>query len=47
MLVIVDGVEYTYQGVSKMIVDLSFQEVQLVRFQHYDFWNKVKSKFLQ
>lgn len=47
VLVIVDGVEYTYQGVSKIIVDLSFQEVQLVRFQHYDFWNKVKSKFLQ
>lgn len=45
-LVIVDGMEYTYTGVARMVIDLAPREVRLVRLQHYDFWNKVKTKFL-
>lgn len=46
VLVIVDGMEYTYTGVARMVIDLAPREVRLVRLQHYDFWNKVKTKFL-
>ncbi len=45
VLIIIDGVEYSYKDVTEITVDLAEQEVQLVRFQNYDFWNKVKSKF--
>ncbi len=45
-LVVVDGIEYNYPKVEELTVDLSPREVQLVRLQHYDFWTKVKTKFL-
>lgn len=45
-LVIVDGVEHTYRGITSMTIDLAREDVRLVRFHDYDFWNKVKSKFL-
>ncbi len=45
-LVVVDGMEYNYPQVEGMIIDLSPREIQLVRLQHYDFWTKVKTKFL-
>lgn len=45
-LVIVDGMERTYTGVERMVIDLAPKEVRLVRLQHYDFWTKVKTKFL-
>lgn len=45
-VVVVDGVEYSFENVSKVTVDLSSQEIQLVRLESYDFWTKVKTKFL-
>ena len=45
-LVVVDGMEYDYAELARMTIDLAPAEIRLVRLQHYDFWNKVKTKFL-
>ena len=43
---IVDGEEYFFEHVEDISVDLSKDEIQLVRLSDYDFWGKVMSKFL-
>ncbi|MCR4805672.1 MAG: NAD(+)/NADH kinase [Clostridia bacterium] len=43
---IVDGEEYFFEHVEDISVDLSKDEIQLVRLADYDFWAKVMSKFL-
>ena len=36
----------TINAVDKIEVGFSGVEVKLLRLSHYDFWNKVKTKFL-
>ncbi|MGI6736767.1 MAG: NAD(+)/NADH kinase [Anaerovoracaceae bacterium] len=43
---LIDGLETNYRDVEKFIVEYSETRVHLLRFENYDFWNKVKSKFL-
>ena len=38
--------EYFFEHVEDISVDLSKDEIQLVRLSDYDFWGKVMSKFL-
>jgi NAD+ kinase len=42
----VDSLEKKYENVREVRVKISEKTVNLVRFESYDFWNKVKSKFL-
>ena len=46
VVVVVDGAEHMFERVQKVTVDLAKEEVQLVRLADYDFWSKVKTKFL-
>lgn len=41
-----DGFSADYHNVTEMKVKLSRKNVKLLRLDTYDFWNKVKSKFL-
>ena len=41
-----DGFSKDYHNVTEMKVKLSRKSVKLLRLETYDFWNKVKSKFL-
>ncbi|MBR2560022.1 MAG: NAD(+)/NADH kinase [Firmicutes bacterium] len=42
----VDGFEYLYDELESVDVRLSEKVINLLRFESYDFWSKVKSKFL-
>ena len=44
--ILVDGTEYPYEDIESLSINLSNKEVRLLRFESYDFWAKVKSKFL-
>lgn len=46
ILIISDGIEYRYNEINEVSLQLSKTKARLLRFDHYDFWNKVKSKFL-
>ena len=46
MIVYIDGIENKYKNVSRVNVYFAEKIVNLVRFESYDFWNKVKTKFL-
>ncbi len=46
IFIVNDGMETGYSGVIKIEVTISDTHVQLMRFKNYDFWNKVKTKFL-
>lgn len=41
-----DGYTYCYDDVKEITISFSDTQVHLMRFEDYDFWNKVKSKFL-
>ncbi|MCQ2546691.1 MAG: NAD(+)/NADH kinase [Clostridia bacterium] len=41
-----DGIETGYSNVKEIEVSASDKHVNLIRFNDYDFWNKVKDKFL-
>lgn len=41
-----DGIVKVYEDVALIKVELSQTVVNLLRFETYDFWNKVKTKFL-
>ncbi|MDO4485375.1 MAG: NAD(+)/NADH kinase [Bacillota bacterium] len=41
-----DGIETGYSNVKDIKVEVSDTMVHLMRFKNYDFWNKVKTKFL-
>ena len=41
-----DGIETGYSNVKEINVTASDTTVHLLRFKNYDFWNKVKTKFL-
>ena len=44
--IINDGNEHLFTDVKRIRVGLSDTVTKLVRFENYDFWNKVKTKFL-
>ena len=44
--IIADGICFIYENVSNIKVAVSKDTVNLLRFETYDFWNKVKTKFL-
>ncbi|MFA5638316.1 MAG: NAD(+)/NADH kinase [Anaerovoracaceae bacterium] len=44
--VVTDSIDRSYEKVKEIKVKLSEKEVMLLRFENYDFWNKVKTKFL-
>ena len=44
--ILVDGTQYSYGDIEHISIGLSTKEVKLLRFETYDFWSKVKSKFL-
>ena len=46
ILLLVDGVEYRFEELDNVSVRYSPIEISLVRLANYDFWGKVKSKFL-
>lgn len=46
VLLMIDGVEYHFAQVENVTVSYSPIEISLVRLANYDFWGKVKSKFL-
>ena len=46
ILISADGEEQMYAGVKRIHIGFSKQTVNLIRFETYDFWNKVKQKLL-
>ena len=44
--IVYDGYSCEYDDVEEMTVSFSDIKVHLMRFESYDFWRKVKSKFL-
>lgn len=46
ILLICDGTENIYSSVEEVSIKFSDTIVKLLRFENYDFWAKVKSKFL-
>lgn len=46
VLVVTDGAESCFDHIDRVCVDIGPKIVRLLRFEHYDFWTKVKSKFL-
>ena len=41
-----DHLEYMYHDISNINIEFADKIVNLLRFETYDFWNKVKTKFL-
>jgi Predicted sugar kinase len=46
LLVVTDGMEHLHEGADEIHMEFSKSIVKLLRFENYDFWSKVKSKFL-
>ena len=46
IFIINDGIETGYRNVRSIQVTVSDKTIRLIRFKDYDFWSKVKSKFL-
>lgn len=44
--IVCDGSTYQYENITEVKVELCQTCVNLMRFENYDFWTKVKSKFL-
>jgi NAD+ kinase len=44
--VITDSIENKFENVKEVKIKISDKKVNLVRFESYDFWDKVKTKFL-
>ena len=41
-----DGIDTGYTDVKRILIQVSDTKIKLIRFKDYDFWSKVKSKFL-
>ncbi|MCB6994661.1 NAD(+)/NADH kinase [bacterium 210820-DFI.6.37] len=41
-----DGIEHAYAHVQEIKIEFSETVINLIRFESYDFWDKVKTKFL-
>jgi len=46
LMIVLDGMEHRHVKPRQVVVSLSDTIVRLMRFENYDFWNKVKTKFL-
>lgn len=46
MLLVADGMEQRFASIDRVCVDVGPNIVRLLRLENYDFWTKVKSKFL-
>ncbi|MGL5315104.1 MAG: NAD(+)/NADH kinase [Peptostreptococcaceae bacterium] len=46
ILVVVDGIEYNFSGVSDIKIFISDIKVNLLRMSDYEFWSRVTEKFL-
>lgn len=46
ILVVVDGIEYKFSGVSDIKIFISDIKVNLLRMSDYEFWSRVTKKFL-
>lgn len=46
IMIVTDGMEYDQHEIDEITIEFSETRVKLLRFENYDFWNKVKSKFL-
>jgi NAD+ kinase len=46
ILVVTDGMEHKHNEIVEINLKMSDIKVQLLRLKNYDFWNKVKEKFL-
>ena len=46
IVIVRDGYSSTFNDVSSMTIGFSDKKVTLMRFEGYDFWTKVKTKFL-
>lgn len=46
ILIVADGMQSSHKAVDEIYIEFSDSIVKLLRFENYDFWNKVKSKFL-
>lgn len=46
IMIISDGLEFKHCNIEEITLGFSDTSVRLMRFEHYDFWNKVKTKFL-
>lgn len=45
-MIVADGMESTFREITDITLGFSETIVKLMRFEQYDFWNKVKTKFL-
>lgn len=41
-----DGFSTTYENIEEIVITFSDKNIHLIRLDNYDFWSKVKSKFL-
>lgn len=46
LLIVADSLEHLHKDVEEIYMEFAEPIVKLLRFENYDFWNKVKSKFL-
>lgn len=46
LLIVADSMEHFHESVEEIYLEFSKSIVKLLRFENYDFWTKVKSKFL-
>ena len=46
LLIVADSMEHLHESVEEIYMEFAEPIVKLLRFENYDFWNKVKSKFL-
>lgn len=47
LLLVADGHEYTFSDINHINVTFSDKRVHLLRLEGYEFWDKVKTKFLE
>ncbi|SHJ01360.1 NAD+ kinase [Geosporobacter subterraneus DSM 17957] len=46
ILIVTDGMEHKYNEIVEIYLKMSKMKTKLLRLRNYDFWNKVKEKFL-
>ncbi len=46
LLIVADGMEHRHENIAEINLEFSNITVKLMRFENYDFWAKVKTKFL-
>ena len=46
VVICADGIEHKYKGINNINIYFADTIINLIRFESYDFWDKVKNKFL-